>query len=60
MLITPSRLFIYINARLEDIQEEYHRSIYIVDDGASLRNSYKAVMKYNMVDENITDIMKKI
>ena len=50
MLITPSRLFTYINARLEDIQED-HRSIYIVDDGASLRNSYKAVMKYNIVDE---------
>ena len=50
MFITPSRLFTYFNSRVEDIQES-GQSLFISDDGASLRNAYKAVMKYNCLDE---------
>ena len=50
MFITPSRLFTYFNSRIEDIQEN-RQSLYISDEGASLRNTYKSIMKYNCLDE---------
>ena len=46
----PSRLFLYCNSRREDI-EEYHHSIFIEDTGASLRNTYKSLMKHNNLPE---------
>ena len=48
---TPSRLFLYWNSRREDIEED-HQSIFIEDSGASLKNSYKALMKFNDVPES--------
>ena len=47
----PSRLFLYWNARREDIEEDHH-SIFIEDSGASLRNTYKALIKFNILPEN--------
>ena len=47
--IIPSRLFIYINTRMEDAEE--NNQIYISDEGSSLKNVYKSILKYNIVDE---------
>ena len=47
--IIPSRLYIYINSRLEDAEE--NQQLYIGDEGASLKNCYTALLKYNYVDE---------
>ena len=47
----PSRLFLYWNSRREDIEEDHH-SMFIDDSGASLRNTYKALMKYNELPES--------
>ena len=46
----PSRLFLYWNSRKEDIEEDHH-SIFIEDTGASLRNTYKSLMKHNILPE---------
>ena len=50
VFVNPSKLFMYFNARVEDLNEDHH-SIYINDEGASLRNTYKGIMKFNYLDE---------
>ena len=50
----PSRLFLYWNSRREDIEEDHH-SMFIEDSGASLRNTYKALMKFNDLPEQYYD-----
>ena len=47
--VIPSRRFIYINSRMEDAEE--NNQIYISDEGSSLKNVYKSILKYNIVDE---------
>ena len=50
IFVNPSKLFMYFNARVEDINEDHH-SVYISDDGALLRNTYKGIVKFNYLDE---------
>ena len=47
---TPSRLFLYWNSRREDIEED-HQSIFIEYFGASLKNTYISLMKFNDLPE---------
>ena len=47
--VIPSRLYIYINSRIEDAEE--NNQTYISDDGSSLKNVYKSILKNNIIDE---------
>lgn len=49
--IIPSRLFIYHNSRLLDLIEHGNRYINIEDDGASFKNTYESLVRYNFLDE---------
>ena len=44
---TPSRLFLYYNARLLE-----GNSAELLDEGTTIRDSMKAIAKFNFVDEN--------
>jgi hypothetical protein len=47
---TPSRLFIYYNARL---LEGYNAEL--LDEGTTIRDAMKCLTKYNFIDERIYD-----